>query len=115
MAKLDFQKIGMRVAGVSAGSAASGMLLKYLNTQDKIGNTAKGLIMIGLGALAPEYLGKKNDLVRHAGDGVIAIGAAYTLGQAGVSFVPTVSGPEDEYVVSGYDEIEGTEDEMPTL
>ncbi|MEI6694557.1 MAG: hypothetical protein WCO13_00705 [Bacteroidota bacterium] len=73
MKKFDIKKIGLNVAGLGAGAVAANAAVKFLPaTMD---NKIVSAIQIVAGAVIPEMLGKKSELITSVGNGIIAVGA----------------------------------------
>ncbi len=134
MKKFDFKRIGLRIAGVTAGAAAGTLANKPLvNMNPKL----RGVIKIGIGAILPE-LAPKGDFLKDVGAGIIATGAVDLLGAFapalvsgldgigevgetasdfvnGIGADDMVNGSEDYLItesVNGTDDAMGTDDEV---
>ena len=113
MKKFDFKKIGMRIAGVSAG-AVGGELLNKAHVIGNLSPTLRGGIKIVAGAVLPELM-PKQVFLGHIGDGLIAAGAIDTYN--GLTS-PPVEGLEgigdkfdDKFVVDNDYDVQGFDDD----
>lgn len=70
--KFDFKKIGLKVAGVTAGAVAANALTKVLPAS--IDSKMTSAVQIAAGAILPDLLGKRNELLENIGNGMIAVG-----------------------------------------
>lgn len=114
MKKFDFKKIGTKTVGLAGGGVAAGMLLKHLPQMSENPKTEaiiKSAILIGAGAFIPEMIGKKNELVGYAGDGIIATGANNIVR----TMMPNLVAGVDDYVAnpSSINDIDVSDERIP--
>lgn len=115
MKKFDFKKIGMKTVGLAGGGVAAGMLLKHLpvmSQNEKTEAIIKSGILIAAGAFVPEMMGKKNELVGYAGDGIIATGANNIVR----TLMPNLVAGVDQYVAgpgSSINDIDVDDERIP--
>ena len=98
MKKFDFKKIGTKVLG-SIGGAVAANIVENKVLPAGWSQTAKGVALIALAAVAPSFLSKgKNEVIEAVADGMSAQGG---LSIAKGLMPNLISGIEDG--VSGYD------------
>jgi len=104
MAKLNFVKMGMKAAGLTAGGVGAKFLIKTVapNLDPKL----KSIGVIVAGAFLPDFLGKRDPFMAQLGDGMMTIGGTELVG----GFVPALAGVGDEWE-EGFDESIGNENE----
>lgn len=103
--KFDIKKIGMKAAGLGAGAVAAGLVNKVLpNFNPKLRSALK----IAAGVILPE-LAPKQDLIGHAGDGMVAVGVLELVQQ----FAPGMVSGFDDAVAGEYVTDSGFESEYP--
>jgi len=104
MAKLNFMKIGTKAAGLAVGGVGAKFLVKKIapNLAPKL----KSIGAIVIGALLPDFLGRRNPFMQNIGDGMMTIGGTELVG----GFVPALAGVDDEWE-EGFDESIGAENE----
>lgn len=96
MAKINFKKVASRVAGVAAGTVAGD--IAAARVAPNMNPIIKGVALIAVGAMMPEFAGKKGgELVQGLGDGIVASGAR-VLGQR---FLPGMYATAPAEQVSG--------------
>ena len=112
LGKIDFKKIAMKVTGITAGTYASSMLFKTVDdTTIKPG--MKGMLLVVLGAVLPELVSTKNDLVDGIGSGMIAYGMQKVMTANGF-VIGDVGEPSarEMYLEQALGEVSGTLDEV---
>ncbi|QIX59706.1 hypothetical protein HER32_00250 [Hymenobacter sp. BT18] len=100
LGKIKFQGLGTKVAGLAAGTAATGFIQKGLTKLGLAGMTSN-LALVAIGAVGPDLLGKKNPLLGHAGDAVMVTGINAILRE---QFPSLIQGLDDN--VAGYGDYE---------
>ena len=107
MAKLNFVKIGTKAAGLAVGGVGAKFMVNKVapNLDPKLKNI--GAVIVG--ALLPEFLGKRSPFMQDVGNGMMTIGGVGLVG----GFVPALAGVNDEWD-EDFDESIGDEDEYDT-
>lgn len=98
MKKLDFAAIAIESAGLAAGGTASMLAYKELPKLlgDKVNPKYIPFIVIAAGALVPPLIGKKNEIIKNIGRGMVARAGSDIMANAlGIDAPATVSGIGD--------------------
>lgn len=110
--KLNFAEIAIESAGLAAGGTASMLLTKELpKMMPSLNAKYIPFVNLAIGALAPRLIGKKNEIIKNVGRGLVAragsdimanaLGMVSGIGE--VIYIPqpdqVVSGPQDEATI----------------